>query len=179
MPTSYFRGDRSQSQSEYFIYATATHIFCLLYNYKVIKSQNSHYCNIPSPSTMPQQYPLSSPAASYQIQYKWPPPCSLRLDLDKKQCTYLNTVYNFLVDEIVFWQTVKIYTMVLFDLTDLKVKCSLSHKQNTVLPVVKSCQPTLHLVFGGMLANILELHYEQYTEALTFSKNDFNLTYSK
>lgn len=124
-------------------------------------------------------YPLSSITTSYRILYRWPPPCSPRLDLYIQTGTYLDTVDELLIDEVVFWQTVEVHAMELFDLTDLKVKRSLCCKENTVLTVIKSCQATLHLIFGGMLANILELHNVYDTEALTFSKNDFNFTYSK
>ena len=91
----------------------------------------------------------------------------------------MDTVDELLVDEVVFGEAVEVNTMELFHLADLKVKRSLCCKQDTVLPVIEPCQSTLHLVFRGMLANILELHHEHHTEALTLSKNDFNLTYSK
>ena len=69
--------------------------------------------------------------------------------------------------------------MELLYLADLVVKRTLGHQQDTELILVELSYPTLHLIFGGMLTNIVSLHIYIFTEALTLSKKVFSLTSSR
>ena len=124
----------------------------------VMRSQSWRCCNSPWPFAGPCWCRLSSPAAWCQIWYKRPQLYSSQPRLHIHKSTDLHVAHEFLVDEAVFGQTVEVDAAELFDLADLKVEGAFCGEQNTVLAVVEPGQPTLHLVFGSVLADVLELN---------------------
>lgn len=84
-----------------------------------------------------------------------------------------------MVDEGVAGQTVEVDVADLAGLADLEVVGSLRQQQDAVLSVVETRQPPLHLRSRRVLADVLRLNHSGVTDALTFSKKDLSLTYSK